>query len=418
MEKGEKQIDRRNFLKTVGVAGIGSVLTSGEVNAQTEEPKTDKPSEQPKMPQVPKRKLGKTGVEVPCLAMGGTVNLLENQIMLQKSLEWGVTYWDTSDSYEGGNSELGIGKYLEKNPQMREKLFIVTKAYGAKTIEDLDVHLQTSLRKMNTRYLDLYLVMEREKTEHGLSDPSQLDDRLKRWAEFTKKRKLIKYIGFSTHKNMAKCLSAAAKLGWIDAIMTTYNFRVMQDPEMNAAVEECNKAGVGLVAMKTQARGQTIETEEDKKLIDHFLKKGFTEGQAKIKAVLADKRFSSVCSRMGDIATLTQNVAAVLDKTELTHADMRVLRGYADATCSGYCAGCANICNAALPQIPYVSDIMRYLMYYKNYGQQKEAKELFARIPRNVRNKLLTTDYSLAQTRCPQHLPIAKLIAEAVKVLA
>jgi predicted aldo/keto reductase-like oxidoreductase len=121
---------------------------------------------------------------------------------------------------------------------------------------------------------------------------------------------------------------------------------------------------------------------------------------------------------MGDIAMLTQNVAAVLDKTELTHADMRVFKEYTAATCSGYCAGCANICNAALPQIPYISDIMRYLMYYKNYGQQKEAKELFARIPRNVRNKLLTTDYSLAQARCPQHVPIAKLIAEAVKVLA
>ena len=418
MEKEKKQINRRRFLKTVGVAGLGSVLTLANSKAQTEESKTDKPSEQPILPQVPKRKLGKTGIDVPCLAMGGTVNLLENQIMLQKALEWGVTYWDTSDSYEGGNSELGIGKYLEKNPQMREKLFIVTKAYGAKTIEDLDIHIQTSLQKMHTRYLDLYLVMEREKTEHGLSDPSQLDDRLKKWAEFTKRRGLIKFIGFSTHKNMAKCLSAAANLGWIDAIMTTYNFRAMQDPEMNAAVEECHKAGVGLVAMKTQARGQTIETEEDKKLIDHFLKKGFTEGQAKIKAVLADKRISSVCSRMGDIATLTQNVAAVLDKTELTHADMRVFKEYAAATCSGYCAGCANICNAALPQIPYISDIMRYLMYYKNYGRQKEAKELFACIPRNVRNKLLTTDYSLAQARCPQHLPIAKLIAEAVKVLA
>ena len=207
MEKEKKQINRRNFLKTVGVAGLGSVLTSANSKAQTEESKTDKPSEQPKMPQVPKRKLGKTGVDIPCLAMGGTVNLLENQIMLQKALEWGVTYWDTSDSYEGGNSELGIGKYLEKNPQMREKLFIVTKAYGAKTIEDLDIHLQTSLQKMHTRYLDLYLVMEREKTEHGLSDPSQLDDRLKKWAEFTKRRGLIKFIGFSTHKNMAKCLS-------------------------------------------------------------------------------------------------------------------------------------------------------------------------------------------------------------------
>lgn len=414
---GEKhnKIDRRNFLKTMGAAGLGSILASTKATAGANEPEK---TQKPKLPQVPKRKLGKTGVEVPCLSMGGTVNLLENQIMLRKAFEWGITYWDTSDSYEGGNSELGIGKYLSNNPQMRKELFIVTKAYGAKTIEDVEEHLQASLRKMNTRYIDLYFIMERSRTEHGLSDPSQLTDRLKRWVELKKKREQIRFFGFSTHKNMAQCLAAAAELGWIDAIMTAYNFRVMQDAKMAAAVEACHKAGIGLIAMKTQAFGQKFETEEDKKLTKHFLQRGFTEGQAKIKVVLEDKRFSSVCSRMGNVATLTSNVAAVLDKTKFTQADMEVFREYARASCSGYCAGCAHICDSALPQTPYVSDIMRYLMYYNSYGEKKEARELFAQIPVSVRNRLLVTDYSAAEARCPQHMPIGKLMAEAVSKLA
>ncbi|UCF42616.1 MAG: aldo/keto reductase, partial [Planctomycetota bacterium] len=233
-----------------------------------------------------------------------------------------------------------------------------------------------------------------------------------------KKWKQIRFFGFSTHKNMAECLTAAAKLDWIDAIMTTYNFRVMQDPKMQAAVEACHKAGIGLVAMKTQARGQRVETEADKKLIGHFLRRGFTPGQAKIKAVLEDKRISSVCSRMGNLATLTENVAAVLDKTKLAQADMQVFREYAEATCSGYCAGCANICGSALPEMPYISDIMRYLMYYNSYGEKKEARELFAQIPVNVRNRLLVTDYSRAEARCPQHIPVSELVAEAVGKLA
>lgn len=418
MDEKHNKINRRGFLKTMGATGLGSVFASANAKADPNEPNApEKPQESP-LPQVPKRKLGKTGEEVPCLSLGGTVNLLENQIMLKKALEWGVTYWDTSDSYEGGNSELGIGNYISKNPDMREKLFIVTKAYGTKTIEDAEVHLQTSLKKMATKYIDLYFIMDRENTKHGLSDPSQLTDRLERWVRLKKKWKQIRFFGFSTHENMAQCLNAAAKLGWIDAIMTTYNFRVMQDPEMQAAVEACHKAGVGLVAMKTQAKGQEIETEADKKLLAHFIKRGFTPGQAKIKAVLEDKRISSVCSRMGNIATLTENVAAVLDKTKLAQADMQALREYAAATCSGYCAGCAHICDAALPNTPYVSDVMRYLMYYNSYGEQNRAKELFAQIPTAVRNKLLSTDYSLAEARCPQHLPIAELIKEAVTKLA
>jgi predicted aldo/keto reductase-like oxidoreductase len=209
--------------------------------------------------------------------------------------------------------------------------------------------------------------------------------------------------------------------------MTSYNFRLMQDPQMQKAVEACHEAGIGLIAMKVQAKGATakragqsvgLETEKDKKLVDHFLQQGFTEGQAKIKAVLDDERFSSACVTMENVTVLTENVAAALDKTKLTQADKKVFKEYAAATCSGYCAGCAAICDSALPDMLYTSDIMRYLMYYNSYGQQETARELFAGIPADVRNKLLSIDYSAAEARCPQHIPIKKLVHEAVGKLA
>ena len=187
---------------------------------------------------------------------------------------------------------------------------------------------------------------------------------------------------------------------------------------MKAAIEACHKAGIGLIAMKTQGRRQKIETEEGRKLAKQFLQRGFTEGQAKIKVVLEDKRFSSACVGMENIATVDSNVAAVLDKTKLTQADREAFKRYAQATCSGYCAGCAHICDSALPDMPYVSDIMRFLMYYNGYGEKQMAKELFAEIPNSIRGKLLNTDYCLAETQCPQHLPIGKLVAEAVAKLA
>jgi predicted aldo/keto reductase-like oxidoreductase len=408
MEKKNAKIDRRNFLKTAGAAGLGSVLASAETNAADPSPSTK--TEESKPPQVPRRKLGKTGVEVSCLALGTIFNVLENQILLRKSLEWGVTYWDTAHGYTGGNSELGIGKYLTKNPDVRKELFIVSKASGARTVADVEKRLQTSLERMNTKYIDLYYGV------HGLDDPARLTSELKQWAEDAKKRKLIRFFGFSTHKNMAKCLAAAAELDWIDAIMTTYNFRVMQDPEMQTAVEACHKAGIGLIAMKTQAK--EIKTKEDKELAEHFLQRGFTEGQAKVKIVLEDKRISSACVGRDNLTHLQLNIAAVLDKTKLTQADMNVLKEYAQATCSGYCAGCGYICGSVVPDTPYVSRVMRYLMYYNSYGEQKEARELFAKIPQKVRDKLLSADYSQAEARCPQHLPIAKLMAEAVSKLA
>ena len=406
MNEKQNTIDRRNFLKAAGAAGLSSVLAStGRINAE------EKP-QKPKYPQVPKRKLGKTKVKVPCLSFGTLRVDAENQMLLRRTFHLGIDYWDTAHGYSGGNCELGIGKFLPKNPDVRKKLFLVTKASGAKTTKEIEERLQLSLKRMNTDYIDLYYA------PHGASDPAQFTDELRLWAESAKKRKLIRFFGFSTHKNMAQCLAAAAKLDWIDVIMTSYNFQLMEDASMKAAIEACHKAGIGLIAMKTQGRRQKIETEEGRKLAKQFLQRGFTEGQAKIKVVLEDKRFSSACVGMENIATVDSNVAAVLDKTKLTQADREAFKRYAQATCSGYCAGCAHICDSALPDMPYVSDIMRFLMYYNGYGEKQMAKELFAEIPNSIRGKLLNTDYCLAETQCPQHLPIGKLVAEAVAKLA
>jgi hypothetical protein len=216
---------------------------------------------------------------------------------------------------------------------------------------------------------------------------------------------------------MARCLTAAAKLDWIDVVMLPYSFRLMQDKELDGAVDACHKAGIGLIAMKTQGFGPRTKADEQRKLMEHFLQRGLTAGQAKIKLVLEDERFSAACVGMKDVATLTENVAAVLDKTELSDADKRTLTGYARRTCSGYCAGCAHICDTALPDVP-VSDIMRYLMYYNSYADRAEARQLFARVPREMRDRLLDVDYGSAEARCPQHLPIGRLVAEAVRKLA
>jgi len=416
-------------LKTVGAAGLTPAVAGVTKGLASAEPVTG-PSEtnarqeqkKAKSPQVLKRKLGQTGVEVPCLALGTIFNVVENQVVLRTALQRGVTYWDTAPDYAGPNSELGIAKFVSNNPDVRKKLFISTKASDATSIADVEKALQASLKRLNTNYIDLYHIMDYVVrpgfSGHGLSDPAQLTDELKQWVKSAKKRKLIRFFGFPTHKNMAKCLAAASKLDWIDVIMTVYNFRLRLDAKMQAAVEACHKAGIGLVAMKIQGFPQKLKTEEEKKLVGHFRQRGFTEVQAKIKVVLEDERFSSACVRMENVAILTENAAAVLNKTKLTQADMQVFRQYAGATCSGYCAGCAHICDSALPDVPYVSDIMRYLMYYNSYGDKARARELFTQIPSTVRSNLLTTDYCSAEARCPQHLPIGKLVNEAVSKLA
>ncbi len=411
------EFNRRNFLRTIGVAGLGSVLAS---NAKADSPALSKvdgnepnaagEKQQSETPQVPTRKFGKTGVDVSALSLGA-IQLIDNPVILTSSLRWGVTYWDTAYGYTNGNSELCIGKFLASRPEMRKKLFIATKASHAVGAEQVEGRLQESLKRMNTDYVDVYYGV------HVLDNISQLTEDLKLWAENAKNKGLIKYFGFSTHTNMAENLFEASKLGWVDAILTTYNFRLTKDPMMQKAIDACHKAGIALTAMKTQ-KSVKVETDEDKKLIEHFSSKGFSEGQAKIKAVMEDERIAAVTVGMNSVALINENVAAMLDKTKLAQDDKDALAEYASATCSGYCAGCAHICDAAVAGVSNINDVMRSLMYHNSYGDTQLAKQTFAAIPADVRARLLTADYRLAEQRCPQRMPIARLVRQAVEKLA
>ena len=268
----DKRINRRNFLKTAGLMGAGSVIAGAKASAaDANEPNA--PAAQAPIQKVPKRKLGKTGVEVPILSLG--FGRPGEQAVLRQSLDWGVNYWDTSLIAANGASEQSIGDFIAKNPDLRKDIFLVTKENQSKTPDDLEKCLQTSLKRLNTSYIDLYFGV------YMVNDMARFTDDVKKWAENAKKRGVIKQFGFTTHQNMPQCLMAASKLDWIDAIMTTYNFRLLQDKQMQDAIEACHKAGIGLIAMKTQAMRQrrgpadanaaAAEAEADKKMLAHSL---------------------------------------------------------------------------------------------------------------------------------------------------
>jgi len=392
-------VSRRNFVKTLGVVGMASALGAGRSFAQpSPAPATNAPM--PLKPQkIANRPFGKTGANVSMLGLGGIFDIASNQLVLQQALAWGVTYWDTAANYNGGRSEGGIGMYLEKNPQARKEIFLVTKYDGG----GLDDALNQSLEKLKTDYVDMYFM-------HGEMPGPET----KAWAEKMKAAQKIRFFGFSTHSNMENDLQAAARLGWIDGIMLKYDYRLAQNDAMKAAVDAATKAGIGLTAMKTQGSGQIgTDTEADLKMGGHFLQRGFTQQQAKLKAVWENSRIACICSQMANATVLHANVAAALDKTSLTAEDHAVLREYAQATASRHCAGCTRFCeNVPGHQAP-IGDVMRALMYHRSYGDAERARAAFARIPEADRSALAGFDYSAAERVCPNRMPIARLMREA-----
>jgi predicted aldo/keto reductase-like oxidoreductase len=391
---------RRKFLKTAGIAGLGSVVApmTGLVNA-SENNQT-----------VPTRPFGKTSEPVSILSLGGMFDIGSNQLMLRQAVNWGVTYWDTAHSYSGGRSEKGIGKYFTRYPQDRKKIFLVTKS-GAWSLKGMTRELNESLERMRTDYIDLFFV-------HGIRSISTMDDDIKAWGERAKREGKIRFFGFSTHSNMEECLLEGASLGWIDGIMMTYNYRLMHSDDMRRAVDACVRAGVGLTAMKTQGGGQVrTESDTELRLAGRFLEKGFTDAQAKLKAVWQNPQISSICSQMPNMTILMSNVAAARDKTQLSARDNELMQQYARETRSAYCTGCTDICESCVEGKAPIGDVMRYLMYCNSYDDYGLAAAGFKKIPQKIRTDLTRLDYSMAERKCPQGLPIARLMQEAQKKL-
>jgi uncharacterized protein len=418
-------INRRDFLKVASAAGAASLL--GGAVAKAAEPNAPKAPAVPAAPapefkvnpaDMPMRTLGKTGVKVPILNQGLMFDVVPNQIICQKSYEWGVTMWDTAAGYAGGKSELGIGMFFEKNPDARKKIFLVTKASGANTPDEMTAKLNTSLERMKTDYVDLIFL-------HGINGGDALTPEIKAWAESAKKSGKIKFFGFSTHSNMNKCMDAAASAGWIDAIMPTINFRTLQDDATKKAIENCSKAGVGIVAMKTMAMarkpkkgadGETPPADPAEKVLEHFTAKGFSPEQARLKYLWENQGIASLCVRMPTVAQLGSNFAAAIDKTSLTAQDIAVMNEFARATCDGYCQACMRCETGAFQNS--IPDVMRCLMYHNQYRDPQLAQDYFREIPESFRASLGSADFSAAEARCPNRLPIAEMMREAASKLA
>ena len=394
MKDHDLSLSRRTFLQGSGALGVGALLF-----------RTPLLAEGALAPKVEKRKFGKTGVEVSHVGLGCMFDIINNQVILRTAYDHGVTYWDTAAGYERMGSETGIGMFFEKNPTVRKDIFLVTKGKG-----DLAKSLDASLARLKTDHVELFFV-------HGIDSIAAMErPEVKAFAEKAKKEGKIKFFGFSTHSNMAKCLADAANRTDIDAIMFTYNYREMHKPETKAAIDACVKAGIALTAMKTLGGRSGTDTADQAALLSPISARGFSPAQAKLKVVMENPQISCACVQMPNMKFCRENIAAALDRKELGAAVRTVLDQHAEATCNGYCAGCGHLCGAAVAGAVPVRDVMRHLMYYHNYAEL-DAREMFSDLPAGQRARLTSVDYTEAERVCPHRLPIGQLMHEASSVL-
>ena len=97
MSKKKADFSRRDFLKTAGAVGLGSMLSPIENLTYA---RGLYAANEPQQNIVPTRPFGKTGVDVPILSLGGGFRG-SNMLLMKQAVKLGVTYWDTAVGYGG-----------------------------------------------------------------------------------------------------------------------------------------------------------------------------------------------------------------------------------------------------------------------------------------------------------------------------
>ena len=395
--------DRRSFLQAgaLAAAAAATMGTSSPASAQ-------EPSAPAKSAILPKRKLGKTGVEMTLLEMGSGA-LRDRSVLdriIRQSYASGVRTFDTAKAY---GTEPGFKKWFEQNPEVRKEIVLVTKD-APKTPAEIPAMVDQRLEALGD--------------EHPLNEAMDFvkGKELKEIAEKVRKSGKAKFIGFSTHhRSRAAIIQAAAEGGYIDAIMLQYTPWLDKDSDLNKALDAAFAAGIGLISMK-QVAGQFPEKPKIN-ILDEVVKRApklkemkLTPYQGLLQAIWTDERISGSCVSIKTVDQLRDNADAARRYEPWKTTEIEQLRDAALAFGPTMCADCDGRCSTAAGTKAELGNLTRFLTYHEHHGIRAEARKQYAKLNAEGRD-WSDADLAAAQAACPNKLNFAELLPEVDRLL-
>jgi uncharacterized protein len=387
-----KEISRRHFFRASTTLAAGAVIpgSAGEMAAQV--------AGKPKIKRY--KPFGKTGWQVSDISAGSGQN---EPGMVSYLFECGMNLIDTGFQYRG-HEEI-VGKAL---PAWRDKVFIVDKwdpplvtatvTKGA-LLEALDV----SLKRLNTKYIDCMMIHSIGHPRYGGMERIQNPAIYEAWDE-AKKLGKVRFTGASGHSvNLIKEMEWGIDNRRFDIILIGANFLT---EGIAPLLKKARAKGVGTIAMKTMTiyrSNLNIRALQDQST---------NARQAVLKWILASDLFDTMVVSMRNFDQVAEYLA-VSGTTSLTQRDKKHLETLEAAISTSYCRPGCDGCYGSCPQGVPVWDILRYKMYFENYGDQKFAMERYGLIPVSASAAACAGCRAPCEQACRYRIPVRARLLEA-----
>lgn len=398
-------MQRRDFIAGTVALGAGAGIASceAETGAKTARAEVRR-----------YRRLGKTDLVMSDISFGA--GRLPSASLVLRAIDRGVNYFDTAPDY--GRSEAFIGRALARYGQ-RERLYIASKycrnlPYEAgvshvpagSSVAEYKGAVEASLRRLGSDYLDVVFVHAiGERDDYQGERTRLLDPNMLQATEELKQEGKVRYLAVSSHgpHRMEDLLLEAVRSGHFDLIMAAFNF--MKFPRVPAVLKEAEARGVGVVAMKTLAGAKAMDLDPAGDQFAH----------AAFKWVLRHEEVGGLVITIKRISDLDRYLGA--SGVQFGAADQHVLDRYAARFGADYCrTGCGD-CEPACPRRVPIASILRYRMYFEDYGEEKTAMAAYAALERDA-GACLDCPSQVCIDACPHGLPVAPKLRATHRTLA
>ena len=369
---------------------------------------------------------GKTGIQVSRLGFGcmrfpsrevdgkKVFDEEESIRMMHRAMELGVNYFDTAPGYCEKQSEIIVGKALKGR---RDKVCLSTKYPSEEASgDDLERKLETSLKKLDTDYIDFYHMW-------GISLKTFVERLDTPDGPMARARKLrdagvIRHISFSFHdapENMIEIIRRGE--GVFASVLCQYN---LLDRANEDAIAYAHEQGLGVTIMGPVGGGRLGAP--SKVIQDLLPGKVQSSAEMALRFVMNNRNVNIALSGMSSMDMVEENAAVASNMEPLTQeeeariaASLEENRRLADLYCTGcnYCMPCPKGIN--------IPEIFKMMNYHRVYGLTKFARDNYARIGKepwlNFQNAAACVQCGACEKKCPQHLHIREQLRAAHEAL-
>ena len=369
---------------------------------------------------------GRTGIQVSRLGFGcmrfpsrevdgkKVFDEEESIRMMHWAMELGVNYFDTAPGYCEKQSEIIVGKALKGR---RDKVYLSTKYPSEEASgDDLERKLETSLKKLDTDYIDFYHMW-------GISLKTFVERLDTPDGPMARARKLrdagvIRHISFSFHdapENMIEIIRRGE--GVFASVLCQYN---LLDRANEDAIAYAHEQGLGVTIMGPVGGGRLGAP--SKVIQDLLPGKVQSSAEMALRFVMNNRNVNIALSGMSSMDMVEENAAVASNMEPLTQeeeariaASLEENRRLADLYCTGcnYCMPCPKGIN--------IPEIFKMMNYHRVYGLTKFARDNYARIGKdpwlNFQNAAACVQCGACEKKCPQHLHIREQLRAAHEAL-